>query len=285
MNGTVYNETRDFIGSVLPFSLHRDYMSPARSHYVHKHKEIELIVGISGRGSVVIDMNPCPFANGQLVVVPPNAVHYVVSDTEVEYDCLIIDTDYLIRNGIDPNECVFPNPIEDQELASLFQKLYEQSHIRDDYRKAILKSYVLQIVVTLCRSHRRPASAEMKERRTLTKIKQSISYIKSHFQSELSLDELAAEASLSKYHYCREFKKVTDMTPIAFINRTRCEHARELLETKKYPIAQIAGLCGFRTPSHFSKTFRSVFGCYPSALLKQLRHTADRKVTHDEDLP
>lgn len=285
MNDTIYYEARDFIGSVLPFSLHHDHMNPTRSHYVHKHKEIELIAGLTGDGSVITDMKQIPFTEGQIVVVPPNSVHYIVSDTEVQYYCLIIDTDYLIRNGIDPHELYFADPILDKELMSLFISLYEQSHINDDYRKAILKSYVLQILVTLCRRHAVKAMSGMKESRTLSKIKQSLSYIKKNFQRELTLDEIAAEAGLSKYHYCREFKKVTDMTPIEFINRTRCEHARELLETKKYAIAQVAQLCGFSTPSHFSKTFRSVFGSYPSVLLRQLRYDADRKVTNNEDLP
>lgn len=67
-----------------------------------------------------------------------------------------------------------------------------------------------------------------------------------------------------------EFKKATDLTPVEFINRTRCEFAKNLLESKKYSVAEIGEMSGFSTSAHFSKTFKGFFGVYPSDYMKKM---------------
>lgn len=281
----VYYESRNFINRVLPFSLHIDIMVNTPHHYVHKQRELELIVGISGEGQVITDLKPIPAAKDEIVVIHPNHIHYVVSDTIFKYYCLIIDPDFLTTCGVQAESIYFNDHICDPELVRLFHKLYEEWNLDDPYRNAILKSYVSQILVTLCRHHQVSDITSKKESRTLRKIKQSISYIKINFRQSLSLDEIAEEAGLSKYHYCREFKKATDLTPIEFINRTRCEFAKNLFETKKYSVSEVSELSGFSTLAHFSKTFRSFFGAYPSEFVKHMNKETTPEVTPYEDLP
>ena len=57
----------------------------------------------------------------------------------------------------------------------------------------------------------------------------SISYISNNLASEITLEQLAAEAHLSKYHFCRLFKKHFAMTPMEFIACLRIRKAQDLL--------------------------------------------------------
>lgn len=133
----------------------------------------------------------------------------------------------------------------------------------------MLRACIVGIIVNLCRNYQINETKVVKESRTLQKIKHSINYIKTNFRNDLTLDEIADEAELSKYHFCREFKKATDLTPVEFINRTRCEYAKSLLESKRYSVTEIGEMCGFSTSAHFSKTFRVFFGTYPSDYMKK----------------
>lgn len=261
---TVYYETRNFLPDALPFSLHTDYMVPTPRHYVHKHREIELLMAVSGKGQVIADLKTISLCGSEIAVIHPNKVHYVVSESVFTYYCLIIDSDFLVDCGIDPSSLCFEDHIISKELTEKMHRLQQEWSENKDYRNLLLRALLLDLVVHLCRHHLIRETMAEKEGPTLRKIKQSINFIKNHFRRDLTLDEIAAEAGLSKYHFCREFKKATDLTPIEFINRTRCEYAKNLLESQKYSVTEISEMCGFRTASHFSKTFRGFFGVYPS---------------------
>ena len=83
--------------------------------------------------------------------------------------------------------------------------------------------------------------------------------------SELRLADLSAVVHMSPYHFARLFKRSTGVPPHQFLLRHRIDEARELLAAQRVPIAEIARSVGFRTPSHFTTTFRRVTGMTPSA--------------------
>lgn len=79
---------------------------------------------------------------------------------------------------------------------------------------------------------------------------------------KLSLDELAAEAGLSRYHLLRVFKKATGLTPHAFRTQLRIERAKALLRGGA-GIAETACACGFADQAHFANRFRQYTGATP----------------------
>ena len=90
-------------------------------------------------------------------------------------------------------------------------------------------------------------------------------YIQENLQRELRLAELGALVHMSPYHFARLFKRSTGVPPHKFLVRRRIDEARALLEARTVPIAEISRLVGFRTPSHFTTTFRRITGMTPSA--------------------
>ena len=90
-------------------------------------------------------------------------------------------------------------------------------------------------------------------------------YIHDNLQRELRLADLSAVVHMSPYHFARLFKRSTGVPPHQFLLRHRIAEARGLLAAQKVPIAEIARSVGFRTPSHFTTTFRRVTGMTPSA--------------------
>jgi AraC family transcriptional regulator len=90
-------------------------------------------------------------------------------------------------------------------------------------------------------------------------------YIQENLQRELRLSELSALVHMSPYHFARLFKRSTGVPPHKFLVRRRIDAARALLEARTLPTAEIARLVGFRTPSHFTTTFRRITGTTPSA--------------------
>ncbi len=88
-------------------------------------------------------------------------------------------------------------------------------------------------------------------------------YIKSHYGSKITLEEIAASVHLSGSHLSGLFRKETGQTISAYINHVRIEKSKQLLKTSETPIAQIGALCGFEDQSYFTRVFKQQTGLSP----------------------
>jgi AraC family transcriptional regulator len=103
-----------------------------------------------------------------------------------------------------------------------------------------------------------PLSAEARVTRALRLIHQ-------HPENELTLDQLAAEARLTPWHFLRTFERVTELTPHQYVLRARLRAAAVRLKAESAKVLDIALECGFGDVSNFNRAFRAEFGVSPRA--------------------
>ena len=87
----------------------------------------------------------------------------------------------------------------------------------------------------------------------------------------ISLNDMANAACVTPEHLCRLFKSATGCTPAKAARLARLDHAVGLLVRSNYGVAEIAALCGFTNPYHFSECFRAAFGRSPRELRAAVR--------------
>ena len=102
-------------------------------------------------------------------------------------------------------------------------------------------------------------------------------FVEDHFHQPLTIDDLAGEAGLSKYHFSRVFREEVGETPWAFVRRTRIERAKDLLERGASPAAAAVD-AGFFDQSHLTNVLREVEGTTP----KQYRDAHRRRKDFQE---
>ncbi len=88
-------------------------------------------------------------------------------------------------------------------------------------------------------------------------------YVDAHLHQDMELVDLAEETGWSVRHFSRMFRQSTGQTPHKWILRKRVDRAKELLRTRKLPLAEIALTCGFADQSHFTTSFRKMTGATP----------------------
>ncbi len=89
-------------------------------------------------------------------------------------------------------------------------------------------------------------------------------YLKIHVHQEISLDSLAKEFRISKFHLARVFKKAFAMTPIHYHRVMRVEKAKELIQFTDTTLTKISESMGFSSINAFSRTFKMVEGVPPT---------------------
>lgn len=98
-------------------------------------------------------------------------------------------------------------------------------------------------------------------------IKDTYELINDSIDTNFSLDILASNVNLSKYHFLRLFKKEFGLTPHAFIINERLNRANTLIQ-KGINISQASIEVGFNDQSHFTRNFKKYFGYTPISLKK-----------------
>ena len=90
-------------------------------------------------------------------------------------------------------------------------------------------------------------------------------FIQEHLDDDLELDQAAAVAAFSRFHFARIFRGLVGETLNEYIRRLRLERAARNLKQRDEPITQVALEAGFETHESFTRAFGAMFGISPSA--------------------
>lgn len=95
--------------------------------------------------------------------------------------------------------------------------------------------------------------------------KNAVEYIENDLYRDISIVELAAQADLSPWHFCRAFKQSVGLPPHKFQTKLRINRALELLKHTKLNVLEVAVCVGYKSSKSFSQAFFRTVGCSPSA--------------------
>jgi AraC-like DNA-binding protein len=88
-------------------------------------------------------------------------------------------------------------------------------------------------------------------------------WIDAHSHRQIDLEDAAAQAGISPFHFLRLFSDVLGVTPHQYLVRSRLRHAAKRLANDDSPITDIAYDVGFGDLSNFVRTFRRAAGASP----------------------
>lgn len=95
-------------------------------------------------------------------------------------------------------------------------------------------------------------------------------YIHLHLSEDLTLEQLEQAFFVSKYHICREFKKMTGQTVHAYIVKARLDLCCKYIE-QGMPIHEVYQLGGFGGYNHFFRAFKKEYRMTPMEYYKSLK--------------
>ncbi len=135
--------------------------------------------------------------------------------------------------------------------------------------KVLAESLALAMAARIAQSHssvgRSPASSGRRDiEMGSARMRRVIEFMVAHVEEPVGLDDLAAVACLSPFHFARTFRSETGMPPHRFLSALRLDHAKTLLRAGTRPICDIALACQFSSQTNFTRAFRQSTGVTPS---------------------
>ncbi|MCC6578975.1 MAG: AraC family transcriptional regulator [Phycisphaeraceae bacterium] len=112
----------------------------------------------------------------------------------------------------------------------------------------------------------RPASSrrrEMPQEPAHPAVRRAVMLISARLEHDWTLTELAREGGVDRSYFVRLFRRRLGLSPLAYLNRRRCERLAGLLLQTDRPIGQLAMTVGWDDANYAARRFKRTFGVTP----------------------
>ena len=245
----------------------------------HWHEDAELIYVTAGQLRVTVWSETFSLRAGDIVIILPHAIHSMeqIGREHAHYYNIVfnfsifgMDTGYdkYLKPFLTQEKkvnCYEPagSPLNSQ-LTPLILSLIEHrqnSYTTDEY---LIKSHLFMIVHLLNRHCVDAQDNELAQHQTYEKLKQALYRVQLSYAQETSVRKAAALCGFSESHFMKLFKELTGMSFTAYLINYRLELAASQLLKTDLSIIDIAGNCGFRNQSYFTRAFVKKYGTTPT---------------------
>ncbi|MBQ7821525.1 MAG: helix-turn-helix domain-containing protein [Clostridia bacterium] len=223
-----------------------------KTYPLHKHRHYEIMLYLSGEGSMRTQEKSYPFSPGTIIIMPPGVVHGSSSDEGFENISVCDGFEHLFCFD---KPCVLHDS-DSGEGRALATLIYENRYSSGEYLAALCSAYALFLVQSI-----------QKENTVARAVSELVSQITERaYGHDLSLSDLLASSGYAEDYIRACFKQITGMTPGAFLAKVRIDRACSLIDIYGgvMPLEQIAERCGYLDYVYFSKKFKRLTGFSPS---------------------
>lgn len=243
---------------------------------MHWHEDLQFIYVIDGEITVKTLDAEINLHRGEGAFINKEVVHYVGKRLKCHYNSFLFPDYFLAFYGGSPARSFVERITENKDITILHfvpdggknSAVLELLRGLSTLEQQKTEFYVYDVLVmltslwlALCKSIEMPERTE--ETATAQRMRKMLCYMAEHLAEDISLENLAASANVSKSECARCFKESLHTTPYNYLIELRLANAAELLESTDIPIGEIAARVGFNQLSHFGKMFREKTGCSP----------------------
>ena len=243
----------------------------------HWHTPIEIIMPLENPYQVACRDASFLLQEGDLLIINSGVIH---SMPAMQGERLIFQADFSLLHNVVDIESTLSNmpsallitpenaPIIHERLKNLMLNICTEYFSDSILVSASIYSLLIEMLVLIGREYTAGGSAfdatHTKQKEYTEKFMAVCNYIHEHCTEYLSLDDAAALAGFSKYHFTRLFKRFTGISFYKYLNKKRIEHAEKLLVDPEISITEIALQSGFSSLSAFIRMFKLIKDCTPT---------------------
>ncbi len=245
---------------------------------LHQHEEIQISLIILGEGTLIVGDTINYYKADDVFIIGSNLPHIFKSDTKVFKNSIMM-TLFFTKNSFGDDFFALE---EMRSLKSFFKRAIHGFKMETQQKKAkklfikLKKANKLNRFLILMELLKMTSTCRYKSLSSFVYEKQYsdnegnrmrnvFDFTMNNYKSEISLENVAAIANMTKNAFCKYFKKRTNKTYFQFLSELRIEHSTKLLLSENnFSIKEIAFESGFKNISNFNRQFKAVKSCSPS---------------------
>lgn len=268
---------------------------------VHWHDEFEITYIRAGRGTYLIDLEPCPVKAGDILFLPSGVLHGIPEGRAefLESDSFVFQPEFLGSRD-DLCRMKYVEPLQkgyirfapvlhaEETGAEIMRRELQALRVSFTKRRAGYELEAKARILMLLRlfyDHFPRQEDPAGRTEALEKIRDVVRYIRQHYPEAVSVADLAEVCHFNEYYFMRFFKRHMNMTCMEYLNGYRLEIAAGRLLSGGGSITETALDTGFRSVSYFNRVFRKKFGMTPGEYRKLGKngHTEPEEGKHESD--
>lgn len=284
LRNAALREPMDMPDPHFPIKLHHcEYREKGQTLFPpHFHEHMEILYFVHGEAEIECNSQVTHAKAGDLIILNSNDLHYGINlSGDLLYNALIADFSLLQSPSPDAVETKFITPMtqnnvmfrnhitDDEELRGAFELIKDEFCNRELGYELAIKSSMYRMLTILFRKYvaeYMPLSVFNSRTKNLTRFAPVFKYIEEHYLEELSVEQLARMANLSRFHFSRLFSELTNKTVTDYINQFRINKSEYLLRNTEMTISEVALAAGYNDISYFSRTFKKYKHVPPSSI-------------------
>ena len=263
---------------------------------LHHHDFYEVYFFLSGNVQYNIESRSYLLTPGDVLLISPMELHQpMFGQDQREYERIVLWIDKQFLEGFslpgqsftvcfdteNPHHTnlLRPEGVARQFLMFMLEQLISENSTEDPYWEVSAMTYLAQVLILLNRlalKHRKEESVTGQD----STVYSVLGYINEHYSESLTLDDLANQFFISKYHLAREFQRLVGTSVHRYIVQKRLVMAKQMLSAGK-PSSEVYQSCGFGDYSNFYRAFKSEYQISPKEFVRRLKDSAYR----DDHLP
>lgn len=239
----------------------------------HWHRSIEIFAVFEGSISFYINEEQYVLKAGEFILLNSNEIHSVhapvPNKTLVLQIPLKLFEDYYVENQM----IVFThNPKKhDKKIMEYIQEIYtEYMEKRTGYEWKVKSDFFMIIYLLVTKYRQQEVSTELlRHHKKLDQLSMITSYIREHYDKELSLEKVAQVFGYSPSYLSRMFQKYAKTNYKTYLQSVRVQYAFQEFVNTNHTVSEIAMNHGFPNSKAFSKEFKRMYGLLPSEYRKE----------------
>ena len=241
---------------------------------MHSHYFSEFIYVLHGQGRFLVENTVLDIKENDLVIVNPPVEHTETSLKDHPLEYIVLGVDNVIFT-FDPLGAASSYRLYHYQEQASQMNWYLKTMLREVENKALYHEVVCQNLLEVMIIHMMRLAnftlSVVSSRRLRSVSSSAKRFIDDHFKEAVTLQELADELHVGKFHLIHSFTEDYGISPINYLIARRVEESKTLLKTTDLNIAKIASFTGFSSQSYFSQCFRRLSGFTPNEYRRIMR--------------